>query len=301
MAIVVQIAEFAARGAGMGKWRDRAWKEVLSDGAQSAIEYFMPDLAADMDSTRELTGIPGVELFSESSDSDEGMRVSDVFFDVPMRDGKNGNVSLFFEQQHETDGEFALRMFETCSRFRERRRTRTTGFAIYTGDSPNVDTYFDSCYGFDVSVKFRTFHLPSNRPDELRGDKRPFARVALAARLSLDAGDDVALREKYALEILNTTREQDYDREKRLFILEFSRRIFRLNDPEISRKLKEEYEMQTVPLREYSRQIKLGIAREEGKEEKAFEVARKMLARNMSISDIIDLTGLDEKDILAIQ
>jgi hypothetical protein len=282
----------------MGKWRDRAWKEVLSEGAQSAIEYLMPDLAADMDPARELTGIPGVELYSEGSDSDEGMRVSDVFFDVPMRDGKNGNVALFFEQQHETDEEFALRMFDTHGRFRERLRVRTTGFAIYTGDSPNVDTYSESCYGFDVSVKFRTLHIPSKSLDELRGDKLPFARVVLAARLSLDAGDDVELREKYALEILNTTCEQDYDREKRLFILEFSRRIFRLNDPKISRKLKEEYEMQTVPLREYSRQIKLGIAREEGKEEKAFEVARKMLARNMSISDIIDLTGLDEKDIV---
>ena len=31
------------------KWRDTAWKEVLSDCAQGAIEYLMPDLAADMD------------------------------------------------------------------------------------------------------------------------------------------------------------------------------------------------------------------------------------------------------------
>ena len=282
-------------------WRDMAWKEVLSDGAQSAIEYLMPDLAADMDPTRELTGIPGVELYPEGSDSDKGGRVLDVFFDVPMLGGGNENVALFIEQQHREDEAFGLRVFETFICLREKRRVRTTGFAIFTGSSPNVNTYSESCYGFEVSVKFGTFHLPSKSADELREDKRPFARVMLAGRLSLDAGDDVELREKYALEILDAAGEQDYDKEKRLFILDFSKRIFRLNDPKISQKLKEVYEMHTVPLREYSQQVKSELDREEGKEEKAFEVARKMLARNMSVSDIIDLTGLDEKKILAIK
>ena len=108
---------------------------------------------------------------------------------------------------------------------------------------------------------------------------------------------------------MDTTGEQNYDKEKRLFILDFSKRIFRLKDPKISQKLKEVYEMQTVPIREYSRQVKSELDREEGRvegeekgeEKKAFEVARKMLARNMSVSDIVDLTGLDEKKILAIK
>jgi hypothetical protein len=33
----------------------------------------------------------------------------------------------------------------------------------------------------------------------------------------------------------------------------------------------------------------------------AFEIAQKMLARKMSIGEIVDLTGLDEKDVLAIR
>ncbi|MDR1622013.1 MAG: hypothetical protein LBS00_06535 [Synergistaceae bacterium] len=111
------------------------------------------------------------------------------------------------------------------------------------------------------------------------------------------------------MEILNTTGERDYDRKERLLILEFSRRIFRLSDPKISQKLKEVYEMQTIPLREYSMQIKRELDKEEGRMEgreegegkKAFEIAQRMLARNMSVSDIIDLTGLGEKEILAIK
>ena len=70
--------------------------------------------------------------------------------------------------------------------------------------------------------------------------------------------------------------------------------------------------MQLIPIDEAIREIQIRYAREEGLEKgmekglekgetkKAFEVARRMLSRNMSVSDIIDLTGLDEDDILAL-
>jgi predicted transposase/invertase (TIGR01784 family) len=40
---------------------------------------------------------------------------------------------------------------------------------------------------------------------------------------------------------------------------------------------------------------------EEGIEKGRFEIAQRMLARKMSIGEIVDLTGLDEKDIRAIR
>jgi predicted transposase/invertase (TIGR01784 family) len=38
-----------------------------------------------------------------------------------------------------------------------------------------------------------------------------------------------------------------------------------------------------------------------GRAEGKFEVARTMLDRKMSVSDIIDITGLNEQDILSLQ
>jgi hypothetical protein len=61
------------------KWRDVAWKRAIADGAKDAIAYFMPDLASDMDTSREITGLTGMELPVKDSDSDKNMRVSDVF------------------------------------------------------------------------------------------------------------------------------------------------------------------------------------------------------------------------------
>ena len=54
--------------------------------------------------------------------------------------------------------------------------------------------------------------------------------------------------------------------------------------------------MQGIPISEAVREIQIRDAKEEGK----IEVARKMLSRNMPVSDIVDFTGLDEEDILAL-
>ncbi|MDR1730597.1 MAG: hypothetical protein LBR61_00745 [Synergistaceae bacterium] len=129
------------------------------------------------------------------------------------------------------------------------------------------------------------------------------------------------LREKYALEILNTTDEQEYDHGQRRFILEFADRIFRLSDPEISQDVREAYRMKTISLEQYVAQIakEEGImegmekgmekGREEGMEkglekgkgEKAFEVARTMLADGLPAETIRKYTGLDESAILSLR
>ncbi|GHV43402.1 hypothetical protein FACS1894187_25700 [Synergistales bacterium] len=287
------------------KWRDTAWKHAIIDGSRDAIGYFMPDLASDMDTSREVTGITGMELPRAGSDSDKGMLVSDVFLNVPVVGEKDWSVACIVEQQDEHEENFASRIFDSWVRLRAQRQTgRTTGFAIYTGDAKNVNSYSESCYGFEASIKFRTFHVPSYKVEELRKDKRPFARVMYASRLSLESGDDALLREKYAWELLNTTSEQEYDKRQRKFILEFADRVFWVKGSGISEELREAYKMQTISLEEYSRQLtrEEGVMEgmEKGMEEGMFKVARKMLARNMSVSDIIDFTGLDEDDILAL-
>jgi hypothetical protein len=286
------------------KWRDVAWKRAIADGARDAIAYFMPDLASDMDISREVTGITGMELPIKDSDSDKGMLVSDVFLNVPVKGGEDWSVACLAEQQ-DTDekGErgargFAARMFDSLVRLMASRPTgRVTGFVVYTGSAKDVNSYTVSCYGMEATIKFRTFHVPSYSLEKLREDRRPFARVMYAGRLSLESEDDVALREKYAWELLNMPGGEGYDKRQRKFILEFVGRIFRLNDPRISEDLKEAFKLQTISLEQYVAEIDKEEARMEGK----FEVARKMIARKMSISDIVDITGLDERDILSLQ
>jgi hypothetical protein len=284
------------------KWRDVAWKRAIADGARDAIAYFMPDLAADMDTSREVTGITGMELPVKDSDSDKGMLVSDVFLNVPVKDGDDWSVACLTEQQDEQDNLFADRMFNSIVRLRASRPAGSvTGFAIYTGDAKNVNLYTETCYGLEISMKFRSFHVRGYSMEDLREDMRPFARVMYAGRLSLESGDNVALREKCAWELLNMPGGESYDKRQRKFILEFVGRIFRLSDPRISEGLKEAYKLQTISLEQYVAEIDKEEARMEGMEEKAFEVARSMISDGLAIEPIRKYTGLDEGSILSLR
>jgi hypothetical protein len=290
------------------KWRDVAWKRAIADGAKDAVAYFMPDLAADMDTSREVTGITGVELPVKDSDSDKGMLISDVFLNVPVKGGEDWSVACLAEQQDADEkGErgargFASRMFDSLIRLMASRpQGRVTGFVVYTGSAKDVNSYTISCYGMETTIKFRAFHVPSYSLEELREDNRPFARVMYAGRLSLESGDDVALREKYAWELLNMPGGERYDKRQRKFILEFVGRIFRLNDPRISEDLKEAFKLQTISLDEYVKQIDIEEAMMIGEEKGKFEVARSMLADGFPAETIRKHTGLDENSILSLR
>jgi hypothetical protein len=265
----------------------------------------MPDLARDMDMSREVTGITGMELRRVGSDTDKDMLVSDVFLNVPVLGGEDWSVVCLAEQQHKDDKTFAERIFSSWLCLRAHRPAgRTTCFALYTGDSKNVNFYTESCYGLEASLKFRSFHVPSYSVEELRKDKRPFARVMYAGRLSLGTENDVPLREKYAWELLNMTNEGEYDKKQRKFILEFADRIFWLKGPGISEKLKEAYKMQTISLEDYSKQAAkeegLIEGMEKGIEKGKFEVARSMLSDGFPAEIIRKHTGLDESSILSL-
>jgi len=204
------------------------------------------------------------------------------------------------EQQHRNDEDFALKMLELYVRLREKSRTRTTALAIFTGDAKAVDTYVDFCYGVELTFRYNIFYLPEKSIDDLRRDKRAFARVVLAGRMSLEAGDDVASREKYAWEILNTTTDRDYDNEKMKFILDFASGIFRLSEPDVSQDLKEAYKVQTISLKDYALEIAREEGEESGEERGKLKVARSMLADGVPADTIRKYTGLETDDILSL-
>jgi hypothetical protein len=267
-----------------------------------------------MDTSKEITAISGVELPVKDSDTDKDMRVSDVFLNVPVKGGEDWSVACLAEQQDAHDNSFAARVFDSVVRLRASRPAGgVTGFAIYTGDAKDVNVYKETCYGLEFLLKFRTFHVPSYRVEDLREDKRPFARVMYAGRLSLESGDDVALREKYAWELLKMPGGEGYDKRQKKFILEFVGRIFRLSDPRVSEDLREAFKLRTISLEQYVAEIDKEEARMEG-EEKGWkkgrmegeekgkvEVARSMLADGFPTETIKKHTGLNESAILALR
>jgi hypothetical protein len=70
--------------------------------------------------------------------------------------------------------------------------------------------------------------------EALRRDERPFAAVVLAAVLMIRAGGDPSNRERYARELLGLMKERNYDKHTKLAILDFVRRVFRVQDGDMS-------------------------------------------------------------------
>jgi hypothetical protein len=101
----------------------------------------MPDLASDMDTSREITSITGMELPVKDSDSDKGMRVSDVFLNVPVMGGNDWSVACLAEQQDE-EKDLAACIFDSFVRLRAQRPAgRTTGFVTYTPAIPGTSIH----------------------------------------------------------------------------------------------------------------------------------------------------------------
>jgi hypothetical protein len=275
-----------------GHWIDAAWKRVLSDGADDAIDFFLPGLSKDRDKSKEVE-LTGGEFPGIGSDSDKHARIADVCFSVPLKTSESCKVGCVVEQQHEDDKGFAVRIFREFYRLSDRLNDDVTALAIFTGNSRDRNEYKYSCYGANLSFSYNTYHVMSQDIERLKEDERAFAPVVLAARMMMAAGGKPRRREKYALELLKIMRERGYDNAKKSNILRFIRRILRLRDDDINSELRGEFLMQFITQSEYRKRMLIEDAKEEGK----MEVARSMLADGMPVEKIKKYTGLDDDDM----
>jgi hypothetical protein len=278
-----------------GHWIDAAWKRVLYEGIDDAIAFFMPSLAKDRDMSREVEILKD-EFPAIGAETDKGMRVADLCLSVPLKGGISRKVGLFIESQHEDDKNFAFRMFQTFFRMSDSFKERITALAIFTGSAKDRNEYLYSCYGIELSFKYNTYHVQSQDIEALRRDERAFAPVVLAARMMIAAKGNPAIREKYALELLKILRGRDYDNKRIRFIMKFVGNVLKVKRDDIDPKVRREFEMPWVPVSQVQREIEI----EDIKEENSMEIARKLLAKGLSIDIIKECTGLDEDDILAL-
>ena len=277
------------------KWIDRSWRDVLTENVDDAILFFKPDVAADRDYTKKPFLVP-TEFPAIGGDSDKGMRNSDFCLSIPLITGMVQRIAFQIEQQHAQVKDFALRLFQEYYRMSDRLQIPVTSLAIFTGNFNPISVYTTECYGTELNFKYNVYHVAGADVKALERDERIFAVVVLAARKMLDADGDPEKRGKYSLELLSLLRERGYDAKRTRSLQKFVYRILRIRDEKIDPKVKEEWRMQLIPIDEAVREIQIREAKEEGK----IEVARRMLERKMSISDIVDITGLDKQDILAL-
>jgi hypothetical protein len=285
------------------KWIDRAWKDVLIGCIDDAIEFFMPDLAADRDYSQK-PEILTEEMPAIGAESDKGMKASDVCASLPLKNTTVQRVALLIEQQHWSHKDFARKIFEEYYRRSDRLRIPVTALVIFTGKIEAVSAYMSSCYGTELNFRYNTCSISDVDLGALRHDRRLFAPVVLAGALMLKAGRDPRERERYARELMKLMLDRNYAREKTKMVLNFFGNIFQVQAADMDAKFKEEWTMSWIPWDEAVKEIYIRNAKEEGMSQGISqgmtqgksEMAHNLLKLGISPDKIAQASGLSEEE-----
>ena len=298
------------------KWIDTSWREVITKNIDDAILFFMPDIAADRDYSKEPVLLQN-ELRAIGVSSDKGARYADLALSIPLKTGVDHRLLLHVEQQHAYDKNFPLRMFQIHYRMSDQLQLPVTSLAIFTGDRNPAAVYLKEYYGTRVQFEYNVYHVINADEEELKNDTRIFALVILTAKKMIEARGDPKKRGQFSLELLQLLRERGYDDKRVQSLQVFIYHILQIKDNNIDSEVREEWKMQGIPISEAVKEIYIRDAIEEGKEigleegmekgkeigleEGRLQVARSMLDDGFPPETIQKYTGLDKENILALR
>jgi hypothetical protein len=281
-------------------WIDQSWKNVINRNADDAIAFFMPELAAERDYTKQPEAADPQHSPIEG-ESNKGSRISDVCLAVPLKTGNVPRAVFLIEQQHETDKTIGLRMFQSFYRASDEFQVPVTSLAIFTGPARPIGSYFWSWLGTSVDFRYNIFSVAEADAEKLKRDSRLFALPVLAGKRMLDAKGRPKEREEYSLELLDLLESKGLKEEKAWSIKRFIYRILQIGGEDINPKVREVWKMRFRPIDEVIRNINIQeakeIAREEAKEEKAFEIAKNLVSNGVPLEVIAKSSGLPLEDI----
>lgn len=206
---------------------DNNWKEVLMNMTPDFLEFFLPTLYADIDTTT-----APVFLEQELFDTIQlNNTVVDKLLKVKLKNGEEKWVLVHIEFQTNSDKSFPQRMYEYYHGIRAKYRQNITAIAIYTGKSkPQIyDHYKEESYGTSNTYRFNTYIVAQQNEQDLLANPNPFAIVVLANYYVLKTQGNQATRLSLKEKIFEVANQRNYSHEKTVKLLFFINDLMRLN------------------------------------------------------------------------
>ncbi|MDR1731715.1 MAG: hypothetical protein LBR61_06425 [Synergistaceae bacterium] len=282
------------------QWIDQSWKDVINENVDDAISFFMPSLAAKRDYSKEPEAI-NPEHTVIGGKSNKRKRTSDLCLSLPLVNSNVSRAIFLIEQQDRKAEELPLRIFQSYYRVSDKYAVPVTSLAIYTGKIRPVNTYYREWEGTSVRFRFNVYSVNGADAEELKRDERDFALAILAGKRMIEAKREASKRGAYSLELLDLIRTKNWSGEKAWSFRRFAYRLLQIDEADIDQKVKEAWKMEFKPISEVVRDIHIRDAREYGREEGKFEVARSMLADGVPAETVRKYTGLDESSIRSLK
>ncbi|GAB2775651.1 hypothetical protein GCM10027275_18460 [Rhabdobacter roseus] len=237
------------------------------------------------------------ELFPEL-EKRGGTRFVDLLVKTWLRNGQAEWILVHVEIEGGDTPTFPKRMFRYYYRLLDRFEVEVAAIAVFTGakSQQRPAHYHTDFLGTSVSYRYNAYHIFDHTEQELLAMNNPFALVVLAAQKAQLMGKvpDEELSEQRLTIVRALPASKRYDKEQISHFISFLGAFVHVKNPEVNSKFEKEIERLTG--------IKnaMGIIeaikkaeREEGMEQKSYEVVRNLLlAQKFTVAEIANFASV---------
>ena len=196
---------------------DNPWKEALHEYFRSFLEFFFPDIHADIDWNRGHEFLDA-ELRQLARKTRAGRRLPDALVRVVRRDGQEGYVLVHIEIQSQVDQLFTLRVATYNYRIFDLHQLPLVSLVILADPDPQwrPERYERELWGTRSVLEFRAFKLLDlrDRRLELAASSNPFALLSAAHLAALESGPAARTRLTWKLDLVRSLYRQGLDQER---------------------------------------------------------------------------------------
>lgn len=296
--------------------QDQLWKRVIADLFEDFLLFFLPSFHAEVDFSKPVEFLQQ-ELFKEIMDERKGLRRADQLAKVQLKNGKEQWVLVHIEIQAQDETNFSKRMFEYFYRIYDRYEQKIVAIALFTNSSKkSTDSYNYLYFGTALSYTFNKYVLTDFDEKELHTSPKLFGKVLLAALYLNKTKHNVLQRSILKEQLLKEIASLQLDNALEMSALLYFTDYLLTLPKELTKNLNEEIlqfikrgDLQMESIRRedlsptfayvydkiYEDGIELGI------EQKACEIAIRLIKEGLEDGWIADVTGLSMEQVQEIR
>ena len=155
---------------------DSNWKFMIIKYFSQFIAFFIPDLHADMDTTRAPVFLDN-ELQTIWRSMKTGLKMTDKLVQVWLKNGDSRLILIHIEVQARFETLFSKRMFTISYRIMDKYQVQPVALAVFV-DTPvptQFSMYEDKIYGTETRYKYNAYKIIDQIEEELIGNDNLFA------------------------------------------------------------------------------------------------------------------------------
>jgi hypothetical protein len=214
---------------------DSNWKYLIVKYFFQFIQFFIPDLYADIDLMRPPVFLDN-ELQTIWRSMKTGLKMTDKLVQVWLKNGEERLLLVHIEVQARFETLFSKRMYTISYRILDKYKVQPVALAVFV-DTPipsQFDTYEDKTYGTETRYKYNAYKIINQTETELlKRDDNLFSLVVLADLRTIQTkkeGEEFD-RLTFKKHLYNLLLERNFDPEVYTDVLNFINYLMILPEP----------------------------------------------------------------------